>query len=39
MPVPTTNDISGRVNDTVYPPPPTPEAQCFDNNGNQKFRC
>jgi hypothetical protein len=24
MPVPTENDISGRVNDTVYPPPPTP---------------
>jgi hypothetical protein len=24
MPVPTKNDVSGRVNDTVYPPPPTP---------------
>jgi hypothetical protein len=24
MPVPTTNDISGRVNDTVFPPPSSP---------------
>eukprot|EP01051_Picozoa_sp_SAG22_P003452 SAG22_NODE_168_length_16723_cov_6.542409_6_plen_472_part_00 len=24
MPVPTQNDVSGRVNDTVYPPPPPP---------------
>lgn len=24
MPVPTKNDVSGRVNDTVFPPPPAP---------------